>query len=72
LGSTRSAEITGRVFGVRGGRIVIAEGWKAGPTVEHQGRWDANDLDAVIPALVADARPNTGINGLVSIPESAA
>jgi NAD(P)-dependent dehydrogenase (short-subunit alcohol dehydrogenase family) len=65
LGSTESSGITGRVFGVRGGRIVVANGWSAGPTVEQNCRWDARHLGAVIPDLVAQAQPNAGTNGLV-------
>jgi NAD(P)-dependent dehydrogenase (short-subunit alcohol dehydrogenase family) len=68
LGSTESDGITGRVFGVRGGRIVVAEGWAAGPTIEQEERWDATRLGEVIPTLVAKARPNAGTNGLVPAP----
>jgi NAD(P)-dependent dehydrogenase (short-subunit alcohol dehydrogenase family) len=68
LGSAESAGITGRVFGVRGGRIVVAEGWAAGPTIEQAGRWEASKLGDVIPGLVAKARPNAGTDGLVPAP----
>jgi NAD(P)-dependent dehydrogenase (short-subunit alcohol dehydrogenase family) len=63
LGSDRSAAVTGRVFGLRGGRIVVAEGWTAGPTVEEQRRFDLEELDSLIPQLVAKAAPNSTIYG---------
>src|SRR5256714_3188407 len=44
LGSAQSKGITGRVIGVRGGRISIAEGWRPGPTAEREGPWDAAEL----------------------------
>jgi NAD(P)-dependent dehydrogenase (short-subunit alcohol dehydrogenase family) len=63
LGSERSADITGRVFGLRGGRIVVAETWVAGPTVEEERRFEYGELDSIIPELVAKAAPNSGIYG---------
>lgn len=63
LGSERSAGITGRVFGVRGGRITIAEGWRVGPKVEKDGRWSLDELDVVLPDLHRRAAPNADRNG---------
>ncbi|WP_199434636.1 SDR family oxidoreductase [Qaidamihabitans albus] len=56
--------ITGRVFNVRGGRISVAEGWHAGPGVDKGARWEPEELDEVIPALVGKAQPNALQNGL--------
>lgn len=63
LGSEQSAGITGRVFGVRGGSITVAEGWHAGPRVDKGGRWAVAELGAVIPDLVKRAAPNAEISG---------
>ncbi|MGO4314042.1 hypothetical protein AB4Z35_30115, partial [Pseudomonas sp. KB_15] len=63
LGSTQSSTITGRVFGVRGGAITVAEGWHAGPRIEKEGRWLPEELSAHIPDLVARAAPNALISG---------
>jgi NAD(P)-dependent dehydrogenase (short-subunit alcohol dehydrogenase family) len=57
LASPESAAITGQVFLVGGGRIAIAQGWERGPGIDHGARWDPNDLGAVVPGLVAAARP---------------
>ncbi len=70
LGSSASSGITGRVFGVRGGRITVAEGWHAGPRIEKDGRWDAAELGALIPGLVEQAAPNALTSG--EIPETVA
>jgi NAD(P)-dependent dehydrogenase (short-subunit alcohol dehydrogenase family) len=59
LASPEAKEITGRVFLVAGGRISVAEGWRRGPTVSQDDRWDAAALGKVIPGLVADATPNS-------------
>ncbi|MQA96647.1 MAG: SDR family oxidoreductase [Streptosporangiales bacterium] len=63
LGSAESAGITGRVFGVRGGRITVAEGWHAGPVAERDGRWDPAELGGIVPKLVAQAAPNALTSG---------
>ncbi|SCU91167.1 3-ketoacyl-ACP reductase (fragment) [Cupriavidus necator] len=63
LGSVESGEVTGRVFGVRGGRITVAEGWHAGPRIEQSGRWDAAELGRHIPALVRQAAANADTSG---------
>jgi hypothetical protein len=71
LGSGESAGITGRVFNVRGGRISVAEGWRAGPLAERGHRWDPAELRDVIRALVADAQPNANMRGLTLDTEGA-
>ncbi len=63
LGSGASAEVTGRIFNVHGGYISVAEGWRAGPSVDKRGRWDPAELTDVIPGLLAEAGPTTDITG---------
>ncbi len=67
LGSSRSAGITGQVFGVRGGSVVVAENWRPGPSVDVGRRWDPAELDEVIPDLVAQSTealtPGSSRNG---------
>ncbi len=67
LGSKASKGITGRVFDVYGGHIDVAEGWHAGPGADINDRWKVEDLDSVIPALVAKAKKNADTMG--NIPE---
>jgi NAD(P)-dependent dehydrogenase (short-subunit alcohol dehydrogenase family) len=66
LGSERSSAITGRVFGLRGGRITVAEGWRVGPRVEKEGRWTLQELDSVLPDLHRRASPNADRNGEIA------
>ena len=63
LASGESGEITGRVFDVMGGRIGVAESWRLGPEADKDGGWDAAELGAVIPGLVAKAAPNVDMTG---------
>ena len=64
LGSVESAGVTGRVFNVNGGRIAVAEGWAAGPSADKGGRWDPEELGAVVPDLVARAAKNANMGGV--------
>ncbi|MCU1463737.1 MAG: short-chain dehydrogenase [Acidimicrobiales bacterium] len=66
LGSEESKDITGRIFNVRGGRISVAEGWHAGPTVDKGARWEPAELGRVVPTLVARAAPNADLSGGLS------
>jgi NAD(P)-dependent dehydrogenase (short-subunit alcohol dehydrogenase family) len=63
LGSTESAEVTGRVFGVWGNRISVGEGWSYGPQVDRDERWTPAELGAVIPAVAAKAAANADMFG---------
>jgi len=55
LGSPESRDITGTVFNVAGGSIGVAEGWRRGPSQDKGARWEADELGAVVPGLVASA-----------------
>jgi len=63
LGSADSAEVTGRVFEVDGGRIVVADGWRPGPSVDQGRRWSPGELGAVVPELLAKATPPEPVYG---------
>ena len=63
LASPESASITARVFNAHGGHIGVSEGWRAGPAVDIDARWNARELGEVIPQLVADAVPVSDISG---------
>jgi len=63
LGSALSAGISGRVFGAKGGRITVAEGWHAGPSAEKPGRWTVAEIGEVLPGLVQRAAPNAELSG---------
>jgi NAD(P)-dependent dehydrogenase (short-subunit alcohol dehydrogenase family) len=58
LASPLSAEVTGRVFAMHGGRISVLEGWREGPTRDKEARWEPDELTDVVSDLVAKAEPN--------------
>ena len=64
LGSPASAGVTGRVFTVAGGEIGVAESWVKGPVATKASRWDPEELTAIVPDLVARARPNSDMSGV--------
>jgi NAD(P)-dependent dehydrogenase (short-subunit alcohol dehydrogenase family) len=55
LGSSESAEVTGRVFEVEGGSISVADGWQHGPALDKGARWDPAEVGAVVHKLLAQA-----------------
>ena len=63
LGSTQSAEVTGRVFEVEGGIIGIAEGYRHGPRVDKGARWEADEVGAVVTDLLREAATPTPVYG---------
>jgi NAD(P)-dependent dehydrogenase (short-subunit alcohol dehydrogenase family) len=70
LASAEARGITGRVFGIAGGRITVAEGWHAGPRADGDGRWDPAELGRVVPGLVAQAAPNADTTGAIPVREA--
>ena len=58
LGSPESQDVTGRLVGLRGSKITIAEGWIDGPSVEQDERWVTAELGPVMKDLVGRARGN--------------
>jgi NAD(P)-dependent dehydrogenase (short-subunit alcohol dehydrogenase family) len=59
LASEQSKGITGRVFEAAGGRIGIAEGWRRGPSVSKDARWEPAAVGPAIEELLARAAPIT-------------
>jgi len=63
LGSSESAEVTGRVFEVEGGIIGLAEGFRHGPRVDKGARWDPAEIGPVVADLLGDAETPTPVYG---------
>ncbi|WP_261566534.1 SDR family oxidoreductase [Frankia gtarii] len=58
LASEAAKDVTGRVFLVSGGSVSVAEPWARGPAEDKGARWEVEELDGVIPGLLAKARDN--------------
>ena len=59
LAGSEASAVTGQVFNVMGGVIGVAEGWRYGPSVDKQDRWQVAELGAVVTDLVERAEPQT-------------
>ena len=55
LASVGSAQVTGRMFEVEGGKLGLATGWQHGPSVDKGDRWRAAELGPVVEDLLARA-----------------
>ena len=53
------ATVNGRVFNVRAGHVSVATGWGVGPAYEKEGGFTVDELDGVLPGLLAQAPPQT-------------
>ena len=54
LGSAQSAHVTGCVFELEGGKIMLEDGWREGPMVDAGKRWNPVDVGAAVDGLLAE------------------
>ncbi len=53
LGSALSAHVSGCVFELEGGKIILEQGWDLGPGVDAGARWNPADVGAAVDDLLA-------------------
>ncbi|WP_020584941.1 SDR family oxidoreductase [Endozoicomonas elysicola] len=63
LGSEQSANVTGKLFEVEGGKISIADGWRRGPEKDKGARWEPSEVGSAVAELVAEAVPAQKVYG---------
>lgn len=63
LGSERSKHVTGCVFELEGGKIMIEDGWREGPAIDKGARWNPADVGTAVDRLLADRVPPRAIWG---------
>jgi NAD(P)-dependent dehydrogenase (short-subunit alcohol dehydrogenase family) len=63
LASAESRHVTGRVFEIAGGKISIADGWRAGPEVDKGARWEAAAIGEAVATLLDKAVPPQKVYG---------
>ena len=54
LGSEESRDVTGCVFELEGGKIMIEDGWREGPVVDKGARWAPAEVGAAVERLLAE------------------
>lgn len=57
LGSTQSAKVTGCVFELEGGKIMLEDGWREGPFVDKGARWAPGEVGEAVDRLLAERVP---------------
>ena len=63
LGSAASAHVTGCVFELEGGKIMLEQGWREGPFVDQPARWEPADVGAAVDRLLAERQPPRAVWG---------
>lgn len=54
LGSEASADVTGCVFELEGGKIMLEDGWREGPFVDRGARWEPADIGDAVAKLITE------------------
>lgn len=57
LGSSESAEVTGCVFELEGGKIMLEDGWREGPVVDKGAKWEPAEVGAAVEQLLSKRVP---------------
>lgn len=57
LGSDQSAHVSGCVFELEGGKIMLEDGWREGPFVDKGARWNPADVGAAVDELLGRRVP---------------
>jgi NAD(P)-dependent dehydrogenase (short-subunit alcohol dehydrogenase family) len=63
LGSAESGDVTGRVFEIEGGRLSVADGWREGPKIVRDRRWESEEIGPALHELIAKAVPPQKVYG---------
>jgi NAD(P)-dependent dehydrogenase (short-subunit alcohol dehydrogenase family) len=54
LGSSQSKDVTGCVFELEGGKIMLEDGWREGPVADKGAKWDPADVGDAVEKLISD------------------
>lgn len=57
LGSAESRDVTGCVFELEGGKIMLEDGWREGPMVDAGQRWNPADVGTAVQDLLQKRVP---------------
>lgn len=63
LGSPLSAEVSGRIFELEGGRISIADGWRTTEPVDKNARWEPAEVGEAVRQLLEREVPPQAVYG---------
>lgn len=57
LGSGQSAHVSGCVFELEGGKIMLEDGWREGPFVDQDARWNPAEVGDAVDKLLSERVP---------------
>lgn len=57
LGSGQSAHVSGCVFELEGGKIMLEDGWREGPFVNQDARWNPAEVGDAVDKLLSERVP---------------
>ena len=63
LASEDSADVSGKIFEVSGGRLVLSDGWRPAAEVDRGARWAPSEVGAAVRDLVSRADAPMAVYG---------
>jgi len=54
LGSSESANVTGCVFELEGGKIMLEDGWREGPAIDAGKKWEPGEVGSAVEKLLKE------------------
>ena len=54
LGSSESADVTGCVFELEGGKIMLEDGWREGPAIDAGKKWEPAEVGSAVEKLLKE------------------
>ncbi|HTZ69669.1 MAG TPA: SDR family oxidoreductase [Acetobacteraceae bacterium] len=64
LASDQSAHVTGQLFELKGGLIMLSEGWRDGPAEDKGAKWTPAEVGSVVERLLHARAPAKPVYGL--------
>lgn len=63
LCSAESADVTGQVFELKGGRLWLSQGWTDSPAEDKHARWRATEIGPAVRRLLTEREPAKPVYG---------
>jgi NAD(P)-dependent dehydrogenase (short-subunit alcohol dehydrogenase family) len=63
LASAESADVTGQVLELEGGRLWLSQGWTDSPAEDKHARWEPSEIGSAVRRLLSKRQPAKPVHG---------
>lgn len=71
LAENGGEDTNGLVFNIKGGYVSVADGWRAGASVDRDEAYSLDELNTVMPQLISQAQGPADILGRLAVEQPA-